>query len=519
MGKILPSTKKAIIDEILDNISSNTSYYYAFGANPIPYPSTAPAVSNSDYQTLFVNNWQMMFGKKLLPSNFAPMVKNNQWVSNTVYDMYDNTDENLHSNNNFYVIADPDYIGGSYNFYKCIDNANGALSTIKPNLVKSTTFETSDGYKWRYITSVTYRQHKLFSTDNYVPVYANSIIAKYSNNYAGIDVVKIVNAGSGYIAYNSGTVRSANSTVIQIENSAVDQNQYYTNSAIYIYNNASPTAQLFGISQYVSNTIGRWVYLDGEANTDNILPDSTQYTISPKVVFTTDANTHPRAYSVVNNSTNAISQIVMIDSGNDITWANVHLETNFGSGANLYALVPPPGGHGRDAISELNVMGLGVSFNFSNTENSVLPVANVVYNKVGIIKNPYILVDGTSKSNTQYTSNAYNQLCKLSLVSPVLFTVGDTVRATNTAVLGGEPSGAVGTVAFANTTEVHLTGDKYFVNGDIIVSNNGSVYSEVTVLSRGEIYTKDLTPLYVQNINNVNRSNTQTESFKLIIQL
>ena len=519
MGKLLPSFKKAFLEELFDNISSNTSYYYAFAANPIEDPSSVDPIPDNDYQTKFLFDWQMLFGKKLLPSNFALMINNNQWSENNFYDRYDNTDININANNNFYVIAEPDYVGGSYNVYKCIDNANGSASSIKPNLVQPTTFQTSDGYKWRYLTSISYKQHELFSTYQYSPIYANSIISIYSKEYAGVDVVVVANGGSGYIAYNSGVVRSANSSVIQIENLAVDQNEYYTNSSIYLYNNTASTAQLFPISQYVSNTIGRWVYLDGEANTENILPDSTQYSISPQVIFQSDGNTQPKAYSVVNTSTNSISDVVIVDIGTDITWANVSILANYGSGANVYAIVPPPGGHGHDVVSELNVLGLGVQFNFANTENSTIPTSNVVFNKIGLIKNPHILVNDGSKSNTLFTSNTFNQLTDLNLLSLVQFSNGDFIEANSTATFGGVASGAHGTIAFANTTKAYITGDKYFVNGDIIVSSDGNISSEIEVVNNADIYVKDLTPLYVQNINNVNRSNTQTESFKLIIQI
>ena len=39
------------------------------------------------------------------------------------------------------------------------------------------------------------------------------------------------------------------------------------------------------------------------------------------------------------------------------------------------------------------------------------------------------------------------------------------------------------------------------------------------LINNGSVYIKDLVPLYVQNINNVNRETNQTESFKLIIKL
>ena len=91
MGKLLSSYKKAIYDEIVTNITSNTSQYYAFAANPIAYSNTAPAVSDDDYSTTFLNDWQLLFGKKLANTNIYPVINKNIWSSNTVYDRYDNT--------------------------------------------------------------------------------------------------------------------------------------------------------------------------------------------------------------------------------------------------------------------------------------------------------------------------------------------------------------------------------------------------------------------------------------------
>jgi hypothetical protein len=511
MGKLLPYYKKAIIDEIISNVTANDSYYYAFASNPIPYTGDPPAIANTDYQDIFVNNWQLLFGKKLLNTNFAAVIDNNIWTSNTVYRRYDNTDNQLYTNNMFYVIAEPEYTGGSYNFYKCIDNANGSPSTSKPTQIQYTTFETADGYKWRYLTSVSYLQYKLFSSPDYSPVFSNGIISIYASQYSGVDVVMISNSGVGYSTYHNGTIQSANSTVIQIETANTSsQNDFYANSGIYIYNEEASTGQLLDISQYIANTSGKWVYLGSEANTDNILSNSTKYKISPRVVFTSDGNTQPQAYSVVNTVSNSISEIVILDTGSEITWCNVHLTSTFGSGANLYAIVPPQGGHGYDTVSELNVRGLSVQFNFSNTEGGTIFASNVVYNKIGLIKNPYSLNSNNTKGSA-YTVNTFSQLLKANVTSPVTFANGDYVV--------GNTSGALGTVVFSNTTQLYLTGDTHFSNGEYVISSNGSTSAQIDIKELGDLYIKDIRPIYIQNINNINRSNSQSESFKLIIQI
>jgi CBS domain containing-hemolysin-like protein len=137
------------------------------------------------------------------------------------------------------------------------------------------------------------------------------------------------------------------------------------------------------------------------------------------------------------------------------------------------------------------------------------------------MKNPYGLTAtaNTTTTNrtviqksTAYSSNTFSAVIRAN-VNPTstIFTVGDTVV--------GQVSGALGTVAFSNATTVSLTGDKYFSNNERIVSSSGLISANIIINTFGNIYTKDISPIYVQNITNVTRSNTQAESFKLIIKV
>jgi len=517
MGKLLSSYKKAIYDEIVTNITSNTSHYYAFAANPVPYSNTAPAVSDDDYSTAFINDWQLLFGKQLANNNFYPIINKNIWSSNTAYDRYDNTSNTLHTADKFYVICNPAVVGGPYHIYKCIDNANGAVSTVDPSSIgtptQATTFQTGDNYKWRYITSISNQIYTNFSTDAFAPVYPNSSIVTNALTYSGVETIMISNTGSGYDSYSNGTVRAVvNSTLIQIESYSSGDNNFYTNNAIYIYNTIAATSQIRNVASYISNTSGKWVYLDTPANTTNITASVTKYLISPKVVFDTDGNV-PVAYSVVNTSSNSIASIVILDPGSNISRANVSIQsnTNYGSGANLYAIVPPAGGHGADPATELNMKGIGIYFNFANTESNTILTSNVVYNKIGILKNPYQLQANGSKSALRYSSNTFGQVLQANVSPSYTFNYGDRVI--------GLTSNSKGTVVFSNSSQVFLTGDKTFINGEGLTNSSGVLLTNITINTLGSIYATDIKPLYVQNINNVNRSNTQTESFKLVIQI
>jgi hypothetical protein len=524
MGKLLSSYYKLLHDEIRNSISSNTSQYYAFAANPVEYANGVPNVANTDYGTVFENNWLMLFGKKLTVNDIAPVISKNIWTSNTIYNRYDNTSSNL---SNFYVISEPSDVGGNYNIYKCIDNANGASSTIDPASIatptQTSTFQTDDDYKWKYITSISYKNYEKFSSDDYVPVFTNTSLSVTASSRSGVDVVMITNTGSGYETYHSGNVLSVNSSsngyIIQIENTAQAINDYYVRNSIYIYNTAdSSTAQLADVTDYVANSQGNWIYVaNNSVNVATITSGVSKYKISPKVVFESDGDSQPSAYSVINSGDgNTISQIVMLDSGSNISWCNVSIQSNttFGSGANVYAIVPPAGGHGYDPITELDVQGLAINFRFANTESNNIVTSNIVFNKVGILKNANELVanvtTGSISYGDRYYLNTFDQILKANVSMANTFTVGSLVT--------GNTSGAKGVVVFSNTSQLYLTGDKHFIDGEYIKNSSNVSVTSITINEVGDIYTKNLKPIYVENINNINRSDEQSEEFKLIIK-
>ena len=517
MGQFLPSYKKAIIEELISSITSNTSQYYTFTANPVPYVGDIPAIANNEYTTNFTNNWQMMFGKRLANTDIIPMIANKQWSSNNVYAMYDNTNSQYSTSNaSFYVITPPTVYGGPYDIYKCLNNSNGATSTVIPSQTSPpASFTTSDGYVWKYITSILAATYGKFATENYAPISVNAVSVSAAYNYSGVDTVMITNGGTGYISVANGTVQGkSNSTYIQIQTANTSGvNDFYTKNAIYFENAGSSTSQLRTILKYESVLGANYVTVDTPLDLTKITPGGTTYRISPKVVFETDGNVDPVAYTVINTDNYSIANVVIIDPGYGVSWANVSIQSNtsYGTNANVYAIVPPPGGHGSDPLTELNVVGYGIAFHYANNELSTIPT-NVTYNKIGLLKNPYTINDDTgAKTINRFSTNTFSTILKADVSPALTFNVGEIVR--------GTTSGALGTVAFSNSTVVYLTGDKNFTDSEYIASSNGTATTQISINTRGQIYTKDIHPLYVQNITNVTRDPVNSESFKFVIQV
>jgi hypothetical protein len=521
MGKLTPHFKTAMVEDIVKSIQSGSSYYYAFAANPDEWTgNTIPAETADQYTSYFFNNWTMLFGKKISNTDVFPVIRRITWASGTKYARYDDMSTSL-ANSDFYVVVNPNEEGGFYNIYKCIDNANNAASTSKPEQIQELSFTTADGYTWRYITSITNKVVKRFATDAYMPVYANAEMVESAYEYSGIDKVLIHSAGIGYDVYHQGTVLSVvNSTTLQISTTANPQTGYYTNNSIYFYSNTHP-AQLKVVANSYANDAGIYVGLSSELNVAEVIPSLTNYYIGPQVKFNTDGKEQPSARAIVNTTTYGLQSIEILNTGYGVTRANVSIITspyatatqNTSTGANVSCVPSPPGGHGANPVSELYAQGVAFNFNFSGTENGTIPT-DVKYNKVGLIKNPYILTSNTAKG-IAYTGNTFNSLINATLVSPpapAAFTVSDIVT--------GQTTGSKAKIAFANSSVLKLVGDKNFLDGETIVdSSNNSTEVTVDFSSITDIYTKDLYPLYFQNIDSTERANTQVESFRIIIQV
>lgn len=94
----------------------------------------------------------------------------------------------------FYVLTSDNHV------YKCLDNNNGAVSTVMPTLTTVNPFTTSDGYKWKFLYKIPDALRNRFLTANYIPV-LNSLTSSFYSN-GTIQSAIIINGGSGY---NTGT--------------------------------------------------------------------------------------------------------------------------------------------------------------------------------------------------------------------------------------------------------------------------------------------------------------------------
>lgn len=230
---------KQVKESVSEPLSSNV--YLAFGRAGAWANDSAPP--QADTSTKNTNDiWKNMIGaKRVTGNNIRHAIPRINWISGTVYDEYDDLVDSLvlhETTNNFYVMT------SEYNVFKCLFNNNGAPSTVMPNILVTTThFQTSDGYIWKYMYTLSAEEKLRFLTPSFIPV--KTITAGDNSQQwlvqenaidGAIHVIKVTNAGSNY---------SANDVVVSISGDG-----QYAN-AFAVLNTASNT-----VSSIVIDNLG-----------------------------------------------------------------------------------------------------------------------------------------------------------------------------------------------------------------------------------------------------------------------
>jgi hypothetical protein len=191
------------------NEPANTIYYLAAHRSiPFTNDNTPPEPENSIQGSYYELYDELLFGKHITPSDMKHMIRNVPWTSGTVYDMYDDTVEDLESLN-FFVVS-PE--STNYHVFKCLSN-NGGVPSVNPPLFSETAaddeeYVTADGYQWKYMYTVDASTYNKFATNEYIPVVPNANVT--SNAISGaISTIVIENPGSQYNSYASGTIKES----------------------------------------------------------------------------------------------------------------------------------------------------------------------------------------------------------------------------------------------------------------------------------------------------------------------
>lgn len=170
----------------------NTNSLYMFLAKAAPWNTDfeIPPEPEDNSQNYF-RVWDEMLAMKRIDSvDMSYVVRRINWAKGKIYAEYDNLDDNLFTKD-FFVLT------SEFNVYKCIDNNNGSESTVEPTGTSINMFNTSDGYRWKYLYTLDIIDRLKFLTPNWMPVKKNSEVSAAAKDGA-IEHVKIFNGGANY---------------------------------------------------------------------------------------------------------------------------------------------------------------------------------------------------------------------------------------------------------------------------------------------------------------------------------
>jgi len=298
-----------------------------------------------------------------------------------------------------------------------------------------------------------------------------------------------------------------------INSAASGSDGVYNNSTIYL-SSGTGAGQLRRIVNYIGPT--RTVVVNGAFT---VVPTSgTTYVISPNVRISGDsgstASTRSTAY-VSDCANGQVRQITMITPGINYSFANVQIVAAQGSGASVRAIISPPGGHGKDAVSELGGYNAILNVKIYGTEANTFP-SNNDFRVIGLIRDPLL------RNGSAANAASIDQSTRLLVTSRSGDFIADEV-------LRGETSNVTSRfVYFSNTSTnggicrvvaVKPTGTGLlYTPGEVVRGSTSNSFATAVSTTRPAIKEFSGDILYVENRTPISRSLNQIEDVKILVR-
>ena len=429
---------------------------------------TAPLTPGDNVNAQHFPFDDMLAVKKIAASDVTFAVPRRNWTTGTTYDIYRHdygdritgTTTALTSNSGVSTLFDASYfvLTTARNVYKCLDNDGNTASTVEPTGTSTAVQTLADGYKWKYMYTLTASQQSNFLSTDFMAVATDSTVS--SAAVAGaIDIIKIKTAGSG------GT----NGTHTNID-----------------------------------------IRGDGTGGKCSV-------TVAGGVVTAVTVTTAGTGYTFA-----TVSNAQIVAAG----------ATSL-SGAELDVIIPPKGGHGKNAVEELGGFYVMMNTSLEGTESGNsgdLTVAND-FRKITLIRDPKsggsaasattlratkaINLTGVSGSYvvdekiTQASTGAIGKVVEWDSTNNILYYI--QTRHTNEGIdTNGNQTAFSGTNTVSGAGGATGTPSTSTSTIDSVSFTSGYSASEIDADS-GDI-------LYIENRAPITRAADQTENIKLVIE-
>jgi len=520
-----------------------------------------------------------MVGIKLIKNNeVSHVIPRYDWTAGVVYSPWDSDDPNIYENsdNPFYVLTK------DFKVYKCIDRPSSvsAVSDV-PTKVQAAPFETADGYKWKYMYTIIATDSEKFLTRSYMPVKTLTIeteskcagTATFNVNVentielatenpkitVGQTVSSTTLAGGAF--GNSPVVTAVSGKFVTISASTASSGYSVNSNTILIFGDFEDTNPLYDQQQAqkdsrsTAGSIDRIEILDsGTAYTQsdtaliaaqiNIVGDGTGAQVSAASSVQTGSGTITRAIPTNGGSGYSVAQVSILDS-----------ELTTGSGFKARAVIAPPSGHGVDPVAELGGFYVAVNTQISGVDDTDI-ANNQDFRQITILKNPTVgsgtnarvetkaeaQARGSNRGTFRATKFLTFDLSEAGVVAAVTGMSNELANGNDVLLKGSEDaSNAEGIIPRAYVTNVDLsddgngngrifyiqnslTGYNTFPTADNISYSDsgaptGSTDGIILNGAGGTDYNKQSGEiLFIENRDPIQRSSTQIEDIKLILE-
>jgi len=410
--------------------------------------------------------------KKITTSDTSFVIPRRNWTTTTVYDYYRHdygnrvtgTTTTQTANSGATTLFDATFyvLTTARNVYKCLDNNGNAASTTEPTGTSTSILTTADGYKWKYMYSLSATQQANFLSTDFMAVATDATISSAAVDGA-ISTVKIKSGGTG------GTNGTFTSIPIRGD----------------------------GTGGVISATVS-----GGVVTAVTVTTAGTGYTIA-----------YVRNADIVSAGATGLS------------------------GAEIDVIIPPKGGHGFNAVSELGGFFVMLNVSLEGTESASTGdfTAENDFRRIVLIRNAFS--GGTAASAT--TLRGTKAVRFAASPTPGTFTVDEKITQATT--------GAVGKVVEYDSTNRILHYIQTRFNDEGLSSlGNRTAFSGANVIT-GATSAATGTPsavasetadqitftsgykdteldrhkgdvLYIENRAPITRASDQTENIKLVIE-
>lgn len=474
-----------------------------------------PAVEDS-YQNTYYDIWRNMISlKKVQVSDVSHVTHRYTWANNNFYAMYDDLDSGLYDKR-FYTYTD------DHNVYKCIDNNHGANSTVKPTGTDpSSIINTADGYRWKYMYTISAGEILKFRSADYIPVKtlkADDGSAQWSvqTNAANgaIHHIKVIANGSGYLSTNGLFTAVTNARAFTLRSFSLQPDGEWVGSGLYISEGAAAGEYRKIVAYHAANNMA--VVNSAFTAVPNTM---SRYVISPLVTIRGDSGgtTTSRATAYVSNTVGGqVRYVKIIQQGRSYSTANVTISAKTGFGATARPIISPLGGHGSDPVDELYGTAVMMNVKTTGSESNTFPTNND-FRIIGMLKDP-VLANGSFAN-----SSVIDQTTRIG----VNFATGDF---TGDEIIVGQKSNAKGRlVYFANTTDARTVGTlklirvttngigKGFQTNELVVGQTSGISANVISVTKPALKLFSGAIIYTEIRDPVFRSPAQSEDYKITI--